>query len=310
MNRRTLRLLAGVLASGVAAAPAAHAEKVRVVVLGITASDPKLKQLADSIGEQTLTELSRERRLDPIGTSDVATVLGLERQKQMLGCSDQSASCLAEISAALGAPWLVTGNLAKAGKATRVDLKLIRARDGKAVFRDGRNFKDESEMFDLVSSMVKALVASMDLPPEAPVVVADAPKKAEGTTSTPAPVPQPEARALSVEAPVAKPGPGVLPWVVAGGGVLVAGVGTFLYVISDGTRNANLSADHKANNSYSVVRAEVDSSTGFMQLGGTLIGVGALGAVGGLAWALLGGPAPAPVVVAPTANGVSVGGAF
>ncbi len=306
MNRRTQSLLTGVLVLGVAAAPAAHAERTRVVVLGVNASDPKLKQLADSIGEQILTELSREKRLDPIGTSDVSAVLGLERQKQMLGCTDQSASCLAEISAALGAPFLVTGNLAKAGKATRVDIKLIRARDGKAVFRDGRNFKDESEMFDLVSSIVQALVASMDLPAEKPAVVLDAPKKTE---VTPPPSP-PSVPAVAVEAQPSKPGPSVLPWVVAGAGLITAGVGAMLFISAGAEQTATLAPDYKAANTYTVVRNKVDSQTATMQGGGTLLGVGVLAAAGGLAWALLGNQPAAPVAVAPSLNGIVVGGGF
>lgn len=142
------------------------------------------------------------------------------------------------------------------------------------------------------------------------MAAADAPKKTEGTMTTPAPVSPPEARALSVEAPAAKPGPSVLPWVVTGAGVVVAGAGAFLFVNASGDQTAGLDPKFKSQNTYTAVRTRVDADTGLMQVGGTLIGVGVLAAAGGVAWALLGSQPAAPVVVAPTTNGVTVGGAW
>jgi hypothetical protein len=43
--------------------------------------------------------------------SDIRALLGLERQKQLLGC-DEGASCLAELSGALGAGAIIAGQLA------------------------------------------------------------------------------------------------------------------------------------------------------------------------------------------------------
>lgn len=170
MIRRFRSGVISALVVGVLGAPsgagATEAEPIRVVVMNVGASDASLQSLANALAEQILTELSRTKRIEAMGTSDVSAVLGLERQKALLGCADQGTSCLAEISAAMGAPYLVTGHLARAGKATRIDIKLIRASDGKALHRDGRNFRDESEMFDLVGGMVKSLVAELKLPDE------------------------------------------------------------------------------------------------------------------------------------------------
>jgi predicted oxidoreductase (fatty acid repression mutant protein) len=52
------------------------AEKQRMVVLNLTASDKSLQPLAESTSELVSTELS-----------DVATMLGVERQRQLLGCA-------------------------------------------------------------------------------------------------------------------------------------------------------------------------------------------------------------------------------
>lgn len=298
-----------VLALGPAAAGAA--EKIRVVVLNVGASDPKLKQLADSIAEQILTELGRSKRLDVIGMSDISAVLGMERQKSILGCTDQSSSCLAEISAAMGAPFLVTGNLARAGKATRVDIKLIRAQDGKAVYRDGKNFQDESEMFDLVSALVKSLVAEMDLPPETPAKAqAQAEVKSKPAQTTPVEA-TPVVAQVEAEGPK-KPGPPLLPWVVVGAGGLVAAGGVAAAAIGYG--NGSKLAAPGGMAGMTVLAAQRDGEAANTMLGaGSIAAVAGLGVVaGGVAWALLGRPAgEAPTVAfVPGSNTLIVGGTF
>lgn len=141
-------------------------EKPRIVVLQIDGSTDALKRLGAAVSEQVLTELQRTGRFDAMGTSDLQVLLGMERQRSLLGCSPEGESaCLAEISAALGAPWLVAGSLAQFGKATRLDLKLISARDGKAAFRDGMSFTEESALFGQVSDIVKRMVSSLEVAP-------------------------------------------------------------------------------------------------------------------------------------------------
>src|SRR5438128_1810620 len=44
---------------------------------------------------------------DVITAKQMAAVIGLERQKQLLGCADSSSSCLAELAGALGAELLL-----------------------------------------------------------------------------------------------------------------------------------------------------------------------------------------------------------
>ena len=140
-------------------------DKPRIVVLQIDGSTEALKRIGAAVSEQVLTELQRTGRFDAMGTSDLQVLLGMERQRSLLGCSPEGESaCLAEISAALGAPWLVAGSLAQFGKATRLDLKLISARDGKAAFRDGMSFSEESALFGQVSDIVKRMVSSLEAP--------------------------------------------------------------------------------------------------------------------------------------------------
>ena len=77
-------------------------EKPRIVVLQIDGSTDALKRIGAAVSEQVLTELQRTGRFDAMGTSDLQVLLGMERQRSLLGCSPEGESaCLAEISAAL-----------------------------------------------------------------------------------------------------------------------------------------------------------------------------------------------------------------
>jgi TolB-like protein len=279
-------------------------ERPRVVVLPVTASDPKLAALGASVSEQVQTELGRTRRIDVMGSSDVAAVLGLEHQKQMMGCSDGKNSCLAEVSAALGAPWLVAGNLARAGKATRIDLKLIRARDGKVFWRGGLNFKDESEMFDTVSALVKELIVELNppaAPPPTPLV-------------TPAPVPTPVvAPAVVVAAPaVSAPptaSPRLAPWLVAGGGAVAGGAGLALVLVTRGQQSQYGAGYVWSNVTASDVANRERSANTTIVVGSVLGAAGAAALLGGVLWGVL-GSSSAPVAVAPTGTGLVVGGVW
>jgi TolB-like protein len=276
-------------------APALASERVRVVVLGFDGSTEALRRLGASVAEQVLTELGRAEQIEAMGASDVQTLLGLERQKSMLGCADSSKTCLTEISAALGAPWLLTGSLASYGKATRLDVKLIRARDGKAVFRDGVSFKEESDLFDLVSGIVKRAVAKMDVPVATP---APQPPVVETVPVTP-PVVEPGPVTPTTPVELSSPAPRVAPWVVtAVGGVFLIGgavtLGLGASQVSDlrarlsQTPGAPVQSPPLSVPDYATARSGLARGLTFEAAGAIAAGVGVLGVAGGLAWGLLG----------------------
>lgn len=57
---------------------------------------------------------------------DIANVLGLERQRQLLGCDSETASsCAAELASALGAEAIVSGSVARLGSGFEVSVKVV-----------------------------------------------------------------------------------------------------------------------------------------------------------------------------------------
>ncbi len=274
------------------------AARSRLVVLGIAPSSPALKPIAESINEQVLTDLGREARLDVLGTSDVQAVLGLERQRQLLGCSDSS-SCLVEISGALGAPWLVSGSLAKFGRATRVDLKLLRTRDGKVVFRDGQTFKDDSEVFEAVSVLVAKLLKAVDFTegatPDAPVVDSNA-----------KPIPDEPPPAIASAPSTPAPSNSTGKWVVGGVGLAAVLAGGF--VCGLGFANYDSTKARRADLEYSAAQSSYAAANS-LKLAGGIIGGAGLAAVGAaLVWFLL--PSTPTVSIGFGENRLLVWGSF
>lgn len=60
-----------------------------------------------------------------VTAQEVAAVIGLERQKQLLGCAQGSESCMAELGDMLGVEALVAGDLGKIGDSFQLNVKVI-----------------------------------------------------------------------------------------------------------------------------------------------------------------------------------------
>jgi TolB-like protein len=78
-----------------------------------------------------------------ISQADIDAMLGFERKKQMLGCSEET-SCLAEIGGALGVEYLFTGQVGKIGSRFRISLMIVDARKAVVVARAAQ-FTDADE---------------------------------------------------------------------------------------------------------------------------------------------------------------------
>lgn len=145
----------GVVASG----QTPPSERTHVVSLGLNTPDPALKGLSEVLSDMLMTELGRAPTLEIVGPRDLVVALGLERQRQLLGCSEQE-SCLAEMSAALGAPWVVTGSMTRLGDSVRLDVRLIQTKDGRAVFRDGATVPNDEHIFSTLTRLAHGLLKS------------------------------------------------------------------------------------------------------------------------------------------------------
>ncbi|MFZ5444346.1 MAG: hypothetical protein ACOZQL_30395 [Myxococcota bacterium] len=80
-------------------------------------------KLADFFAEQLASSL-RARGLKVITAGDIGALLGMERERQLLGCTDSN-SCLAEIGSALGCEGTLLVSAARFGETWRATLRIV-----------------------------------------------------------------------------------------------------------------------------------------------------------------------------------------
>jgi hypothetical protein len=126
-RRRLLAFVVGVcpLPSLAATPPTAPAGggRAHLLVLDLRptlGADPDLARLLTEMVVARLHEIGEH---EIVSSNDITTLLGLEAQKQLVGCNDDS--CLAELAGALDAEWLVSGTVSRLADRPVLTLKLL-----------------------------------------------------------------------------------------------------------------------------------------------------------------------------------------
>lgn len=114
------------------------------------------KQKGDFLGEY-LAQKVVENGLPVTTQSEVAALIGFERQRQLLGCSDDASTCLAELAGGLGVDGLITGNLARVGSGYTVTVKVIAARDGRTLGAYSTRAPSEEALLDWMGETARTL---------------------------------------------------------------------------------------------------------------------------------------------------------
>ena len=122
-----------------ALATAASPPEVTLVFPGLSGLDAAV---ADAVSDRFASELGKGAGVRVVTRRDVEQVLGLERQKALLGCSETSSSCIAELAAGLGANALITGTVVPVGTKVTVTLRLLDARDGRVISSESARLRD------------------------------------------------------------------------------------------------------------------------------------------------------------------------
>lgn len=119
------------------AAPALADERTSLGFFGVKANgitDVEKTAIADLL-QSELVALGRYR---VIAQNDLAVLLGLDRQKQLLGCADEGSSCLGEVMGALDVDRLLVGDVSRIGDKLIVNLTLLDARGSTSISRGMR----------------------------------------------------------------------------------------------------------------------------------------------------------------------------
>jgi hypothetical protein len=152
----------------------------------------------------------------------ISQLLGLERQKQLLGCTENSSSCMAELASALGMDGVVTGSVGKFEKSYRVNVSIIAASDGRTLAVYSARAATSEELLEGLTTGAQQMAAEAvrGLRGEAGVAALRLPR--------PRAVPGPQ--------PAATSGLKLRPyfWAPAAGGVVLGAVGTVFAVQAKG----------------------------------------------------------------------------
>jgi len=159
-------LIATALSLSVSLAAAPAPERPKLAVLELSAGAGVEASLTGPFTDALTAEVQARGYFEVISSRDIQTLLGLERQKQLLGCADDAQSCMAELSGALGARFVLTGSLAKLGDAWQLTLSTLDTKKAQPIGRATRIAKDvEALRRGLPSSVAEATATPPPTPP-------------------------------------------------------------------------------------------------------------------------------------------------
>lgn len=249
------------------------AEKPKLAVLDLQVSGAAVEEgtaLTDAVTQQ----VARRGFFEVIASGDIRTLLGVERQRQLVGCTEESSSCSAELAGALGARFVLSGTLSRLGDAYQLSLQTLDTQKSQPVGRSIRIAADVKELVD-----------------QLPAATAEA---------TGIPAPQPPSRALPITL------------ISVGAAALIAGsIVGFSTLLEENGINRDLSKDPATGSFLRLEQYQRDAerlglqrtiSIASLITGAALVGTGiffAVRPVGG-----------ASAVLVPTSNGFALAGVF
>lgn len=134
----------------------------RLAITSLAAAGEVDAAVASALTEAVTAEVAARGFFEPISSGEIATLLGLERQKQLLGCDE--GSCVTEIASALGAPFAMSGSLTRLQGLYQLNLQVMDTQKARTVARSTRLAKDFESLRALIPWAV-AEACGTPLPP-------------------------------------------------------------------------------------------------------------------------------------------------
>ncbi len=123
----------------------------------------RLVQVNEQLGgfiEDRLAQRLSARGFQVTTPADLTAVLGVERQRQLLGCTDDLA-CVAEISAALGVAYIVSGRLTRLGRRYELDVRVLSQAQARVIATATEAVDDEAQLGAAVESAADAVATQL-----------------------------------------------------------------------------------------------------------------------------------------------------
>jgi TolB-like protein len=113
---------------GVSRAASGATKKLKIALLSLVALGDVDADTVRLLSEALAGELRKRPGLQVLAQSDISALLGLEKTKEMLGCTD--AGCIAEVGGALGVDRIVHGSIGRVGSSLLVNISSLDAKKG------------------------------------------------------------------------------------------------------------------------------------------------------------------------------------
>lgn len=98
-------------------------------------------------------QLSNRGNVKVTTAKQMTTLLGMERQKALLGCGESSSSCLAELAGGLGAEVVITGSIARVGEEFAGTFKALKTKDASILVSRSVRVRKEEALLDFLSTL-------------------------------------------------------------------------------------------------------------------------------------------------------------
>ena len=145
----------------------------RVVVLDFALAGSAHPDLARALADAAAAEAGKVPGLQVISQGEVVSLLGLERSKQMLGCSEDQ-GCMVELAGALNAERLLSGAVTVIEHTTLITVRLLDVRKSRTLNRAAATLLDatEAELMDAARRLAHEAVTGRKLDTTATIRVA------------------------------------------------------------------------------------------------------------------------------------------
>src|SRR5688572_28544270 len=92
-----------------------------------------------------------------VSAKEISAVIGLERQKQLLGCADDSSNCLVELADALGVDGIVQGSVGYFSGRYVINLKVVGANDASTLAAVTEQAANDAGVIDALTRAANAI---------------------------------------------------------------------------------------------------------------------------------------------------------
>jgi hypothetical protein len=137
------------------------ATPVKIAASGFVVSGGDDPARANVWLERFAEVVRRDGRVDVSTADDIAQLLGLERQRALLGCGADGTSCVAELANALGANGVLVGTFTKSEDSYLVVLRVLRQPSGTVWWSASARLKGEPALLDWLDEQAAACASAL-----------------------------------------------------------------------------------------------------------------------------------------------------